>query len=48
MPEGQGRIVYADETTYDGEWKDGNSNGYGVMVLADGSRYQGYWRRGRY
>lgn len=31
---------------YDGEWKDGNIDGYGIYTWPDGTVYAGDWKAG--
>lgn len=38
-----GKMVYANGTTYVGEFKNGKRNGKGSLVYADGSKYEGGW-----
>ena len=33
--------------TYEGEWMNGERDGYGIQQWADGSRYEGEWRNGK-
>lgn len=40
---GHGTMVYADHSTYSGEWKLDLREGRGELVIADGSTYQGQW-----
>lgn len=36
-------MVYADRSTYNGDWSLDLREGRGELVLADGSTYQGQW-----
>ena len=39
--EGKGKYVWADGSTYNGEWIDNKINGYGIYLWADGRKYYG-------
>ena len=43
---GQGTMVFSDESKYTGEWKEGKLHGRGSMVFADGSKYEGDFKDG--
>lgn len=45
-PEGEGYVKHADQTEYEGGFKDGLYHGKGIMVGAEG-RYEGDWRAGK-
>lgn len=32
---------------YEGEWKDGETNGHGTATWADGTVYEGEWKDGK-
>ena len=38
-------MVYADESRYDGTWKDNKMHGQGIYTWADGRYYKGFWKR---
>jgi hypothetical protein len=40
---GKGKVVFDDNTIYEGEFLNGLANGYGICYYADGSTYTGYW-----
>lgn len=41
-----GVMTSADGSTYDGEYKDGDRQGYGTSVSAAGNKYEGEWAHG--
>lgn len=41
---GTGTFQYIDGTIFNGQWKNGERNGYGVKICTDGQRYEGYWK----
>jgi hypothetical protein len=41
MTRGTGRAAYADGSSYDGEWIEGEKHGRGKLVLADGTTCEG-------
>lgn len=43
---GTGRIVYADQSQYNGAVRDNVREGQGVTEYADGSRLEGQWKGG--
>lgn len=45
-PHGKGEAVYKSGDIYNGEWKDGEWNGYGKLKYADGDVYEGEWKEG--
>jgi hypothetical protein len=45
-PNGRGRMVFWNASTYEGEWRAGVFEGHGEIVWADGSSYVGEWRQG--
>jgi hypothetical protein len=47
MRHGRGRCVFTDESTYEGEFKEGEFFGHGKMTWNDGdSWYEGEWLNG--
>lgn len=44
LPEGKGRLTYADGSFYDGLWKKGKQTGAGSFYYANGDVFQGCWR----
>lgn len=46
LPDGYHSIVYADGSTYSGQWQDGNRHGRGVFCWPNGDRYEGEWVEG--
>ena len=42
--EGLGLYIWADESTYDGQWLDNKINGYGAYEWHDGRKYFGHWK----
>ena len=40
---GTGKYVYADGSTYDGQWLDSKMHGKGVYMFANGNKYDGEW-----
>ncbi|XP_065051875.1 alsin-like [Rhopilema esculentum] len=52
MPHGRGKMVWPDNLTYEGEFENGNFQGYGVMVFPvtpseSKQRYEGDWMEGK-
>ena len=46
IPAGQGRMVYANNSVYDGEWEDGLWHGDGILSAGSGGEtYDGQWMR---
>ena len=45
--QGYGVHVYADNSKYEGNWKDDKQHGKGTLVTSDGSTYQGMWKDGK-
>lgn len=43
--EGQGKMLYTNGKTYEGEWKLGKRNGYGILKSKSGEiEYEGEWK----
>lgn len=40
---GKGTMIYADGTSYDGQWRDDKRCGVGTMTYTDGTVYDGDW-----
>lgn len=40
---GKGHYTWPDGASYQGEFREGQHNGYGVYQFADGSKYSGEW-----
>ena len=48
IPIGRGRMVYANKSVYDGEWKDGLWHGDGTLSTGSGGEaYDGEWIKGK-
>ena len=45
---GKGHIVYADGSTYGGDFKNGNLHGLGVFMYPDGAFIEGSWENGEF
>lgn len=43
FPQGEGRMIYANENIYEGQWHEGKRNGYGVLTKRDGDHFEGHW-----
>lgn len=43
LPQGEGRMIYANENIYEGQWHEGKRNGYGVLTKRDGDHFEGHW-----
>ena len=39
--EGRGKYTHPHGEKYEGEWKNGNSNGQGTFTFSDGGKYVG-------
>eukprot|EP00803_Ostreobium_quekettii_P004207 evm.model.scf_1435.1 EVM.evm.TU.scf_1435.1 scf_1435:7254-16830(-) len=46
QPEGYGRYVWTDGSTYEGQWKGGTKHGNGNYVWPSGAQYTGEWSNG--
>ena len=46
LHQGQGKYVWNDGLTYEGEWLHGNFNGKGKKTSPDGTYYTGDWKNG--
>ena len=42
-PSGNGRMIYADGSQYNGEWKCGMRSGHGTLTCENGEFYSGDW-----
>jgi len=42
--DGNGTFIYSDNTIYEGEFFNGQPNGYGICYFADGDIYVGNWK----
>ena len=38
---------HPDGSVYEGDWSEGQRNGYGVYTYANGDKYQGIWEEDR-
>ncbi len=47
VPEGTGKMIYANGNVYEGEWKNGLPEGQGKATFADGRVYEGEWKAGK-
>lgn len=43
MPQGEGRMIYANENIYEGQWHEAKRNGYGVLTKRNGDHFEGHW-----
>ena len=43
LPQGEGRMIYANENIYEGQWHEGKRNGYGVLTKRNGDHFEGHW-----
>jgi hypothetical protein len=43
---GVGRYTWPEQTTYQGEWKNGREDGRGLKKWTDNESYDGSWRGG--
>ena len=43
QPQGEGRMIYANENIYEGQWHESKRNGYGVMTKRNGDHFEGHW-----
>ena len=43
---GHGTETYEDDSSYVGEFKDGERNGQGTYTYSDGHKYVGEWKDG--
>ena len=46
--QGQGKMVYADGTSYEGQWSGNQMHGEGVYVDADATPWEGIFVNGSY
>lgn len=46
-PQGEGRMIYANENIYEGQWHEGKRNGYGVLTKRNGDHFEGHWVNGQ-
>ncbi|KAA6423973.1 MAG: phosphatidylinositol-4-phosphate 5-kinase, partial [Trebouxia sp. A1-2] len=46
LPEGEGKYLWADQSTYEGGWKDGKKDGLGTYWWPTGASYKGEWSDG--
>lgn len=45
---GIGKLIFANKTTYAGQFKDGFFDGSGILTQVDGGKYEGDFRVGKY
>ena len=45
--QGNGLLIYADESTYEGNWENGFQQGFGKLTTADGLVLEGEWKDGK-
>lgn len=43
MKHGQGTYIWSDKSSYKGEWKENQIDGFGIYVHQDGRKYEGAW-----
>jgi len=53
LPQGEGRMIYANGDIYEGQWHEGKRNGYGALTKynlneyklnrRNGDHYEGQW-----
>lgn len=48
LPNGTGKLMYAEGTFYEGQWKFGKRHGEGKMVFNNDSTQIGFWESGEY
>jgi len=41
---GSGTFIYSNGDVYEGEFEDGNLNGYGIKIFKNGGRQEGIWQ----
>jgi len=46
LPEGNGKAVYKNGNSYDGEWTNGKPDGKGTFTWVNGDVYSGYFKNG--
>ena len=39
--------IKEDQSSYEGEWKDGKRDGFGILFLLNDSFYVGFWKEGK-
>lgn len=44
----KGPYKFPDGETYQGQFQDGNREGFGIQIWPDGSYYQGYWLKDKF
>ena len=47
MPRGEGKVIFKDESSYEGNWKNGHFDGNGKFSWNDGSFYEGSYVDGK-
>ena len=47
MKHGQGKFIWSDQSTYNGDFFQNNIHGQGEYKWADGRIYMGQWMRGK-
>jgi hypothetical protein len=47
VPDGEGKMTYADGRVYTGQFRDGRANGKGTLTFPDGKVQSGEWENGK-
>ena len=45
--QGSGTLIYADKSTYEGNWERGLQEGFGKLTTKDGVVLEGEWKNGK-
>ena len=43
---GQGKCIYCDGSSYEGQWLNGFYHGKGTLIMPTGHKYCGEWKNG--
>merc|ERR1719457_136587 len=46
-PDGKGILTRKNNSTHDGEWRDGYAQGYAKAVYPNGDTYEGFFQKGK-